>query len=176
MLKEREPEYARRRDDSSLGDSGSVGGLLKEAEALAAGRPTPDLIPDVLQGEPDGAEVPAPAAPRPTARSEARTPSTAQIRLQSRREPARASAAAARGTYVRLHPAAPRQQHVRAAAQLLEELGAQLRSGVEKLGDLPHETGDLLARELGLATREELDTLELRLAQLEHRLKLLENA
>jgi SecD/SecF fusion protein len=61
VLKEREPEYARRRDDSSLGDSGSVGGLLKEAEALAAGRPTPDLIPDALQGEPDGA-VPAPAA------------------------------------------------------------------------------------------------------------------
>ena len=40
-----------------------------------------------------------------------------------------------------------------ALRQLLEEFGAQLRSGVEKLGDLPHETGDLLARELGLATR-----------------------
>jgi BMFP domain-containing protein YqiC len=62
-----------------------------------------------------------------------------------------------------------------ALRQLLEELGAQLRSGIEKLGEVPHETGDLLARELGLATREELDTLELRLAQLEHRLKLLEN-
>ena len=60
MLKEREPEYMRRRDDSSLGDAGSVGGLLKEAEALAAGRPTPDLIPDALQGEPDGA-APVPA-------------------------------------------------------------------------------------------------------------------
>ena len=63
-----------------------------------------------------------------------------------------------------------------ALRQLLEELGAQLRSGVEKIGELPQETGDLLARELGLATREELDALELRLAQLEHRLKLLENA
>jgi BMFP domain-containing protein YqiC len=63
-----------------------------------------------------------------------------------------------------------------ALRQVLEELGAQLRSGVEKIGELPHETGDLLARELGLATREELNTLELRLAQLEHRLKLLENA
>jgi BMFP domain-containing protein YqiC len=58
--------------------------------------------------------------------------------------------------------------------QLVEEVGAQLRSGVEKLGDLPHETGDVIARELGLATREELEALELRLAQLEHRLKLLE--
>ncbi|MDX6438478.1 MAG: SecD/SecF fusion protein [Gaiellaceae bacterium] len=61
VLKEREPEYARRRDDSSLGDAGSVGGLLKEAEALAAGRPTPDLIPDALQAEPDAA-APAPAS------------------------------------------------------------------------------------------------------------------
>jgi hypothetical protein len=61
-----------------------------------------------------------------------------------------------------------------ALRQLLEELGAQLRSGVEKLTDLPQDTGDRLARELGLATREELESLELRLAQLEHRLKLLE--
>ena len=65
VLKEREPEYARRRDDSSLGDAGSVGGLLREAELLAAGRPTPDLIPDVFETdlgiEPDEAE-PVPAA------------------------------------------------------------------------------------------------------------------
>jgi polyhydroxyalkanoate synthesis regulator phasin len=58
--------------------------------------------------------------------------------------------------------------------QLLEELGTQLRNGVEKLGELPQETGERLARELGLARQEELDALELRLAQLEHRLKLLE--
>ena len=50
VLKEREPEYARRRDDISYGDAGSVGGLLHEAEELAAAQPTPDLIPDVLQG------------------------------------------------------------------------------------------------------------------------------
>ncbi|MHB1244255.1 MAG: hypothetical protein ACYC1P_12790 [Gaiellaceae bacterium] len=58
--------------------------------------------------------------------------------------------------------------------QLVEELGAQLRSGVDKLGDLPQETGERLARELGLVRRAELESLELRLAQLEHRLKLLE--
>ena len=63
-----------------------------------------------------------------------------------------------------------------ALRQLLEEVGAQLRSGVDRLGDLPHETGDVIARELGLATREELGALELRLAQLEHRLKLLEQS
>jgi SecD/SecF fusion protein len=50
VIKEREPEYARRRDDVGLGDAGSVGGLLKDAEELAAAQPTPDLIPDVLQG------------------------------------------------------------------------------------------------------------------------------
>ena len=53
-LKEREPEYARRKDDVSLGDAGSVGGLLREAEELAAAQPTPDLIPDALQGDGDG--------------------------------------------------------------------------------------------------------------------------
>lgn len=61
-----------------------------------------------------------------------------------------------------------------ALRQLLEELGTQLRNGVEKLGELPQDTGERLARELGLARREELEGLELRLAQLEHRLKLLE--
>ena len=58
--------------------------------------------------------------------------------------------------------------------QLVEEVAAQLRSGVDKLGDLPQETGERLARELGLVRKEELESLELRLAQLEHRLKLLE--
>jgi SecD/SecF fusion protein len=68
VLKEREPEYARRRDDISFADAGSVGGLLKEAEELAAARPTPDLIPDALQdggdavGEPEPATAPATAA------------------------------------------------------------------------------------------------------------------
>ena len=61
-----------------------------------------------------------------------------------------------------------------ALRQLIEELGAQLRAGAEKLGDLPQETGDRLAREFGLVTRQEWDALELRLAQVEHRLKLVE--
>ena len=62
-----------------------------------------------------------------------------------------------------------------ALRQLIEELGALRRAGAEKLGDLPQETGDRLARELGLVTRAEWDALELRLAQVEHRLKLLES-
>ena len=63
-----------------------------------------------------------------------------------------------------------------ALRQLVEELAVQLRAGVDKLGDLPQETGERLARELGLVTREEYDALALRLAQLEHRLKLLERS
>ena len=63
-----------------------------------------------------------------------------------------------------------------ALRQLVEELAAQLRSGVDKLVDLPQETGERLVRELGLVRREELDALELRLAQLEHRLRLLESS
>ena len=50
VLKEREPEYARRRDDISYTDAGSVGGLLHDSEELLAAQPTPDLVPDVLQG------------------------------------------------------------------------------------------------------------------------------
>ena len=61
-----------------------------------------------------------------------------------------------------------------ALRQLVDELAARLGSGVERLGDLPQETGDRVARELGLVRREELESVELRLAQLEHRLKLLE--
>jgi SecD/SecF fusion protein len=55
VLKEREPEFARRRDD--IVDPGSVGGLLKEAEELAAAQPTPDLIPDLIQTAGDGVPV-----------------------------------------------------------------------------------------------------------------------
>ena len=72
--------------------------------------------------------------------------------------------------------AAPDSDGAFALRQLAEELGAQLRAGAERLGGLPHETGDRIARELGLVTREEWEALELRVAQLEHRLRLLESA
>jgi len=69
---------------------------------------------------------------------------------------------------------AAQDNDVFALRQLVDELGVQVRAGVEKLGDLPQETGERLARELGLVTRDEHDALALRLAQLELRLKLLE--
>jgi len=71
---------------------------------------------------------------------------------------------------------APGSNGTFALRQLVDELGAQLRSGAGRLGDLPQETGERIARELGLVTRSELETLELRLAQVDHRLKLLERA
>jgi polyhydroxyalkanoate synthesis regulator phasin len=61
-----------------------------------------------------------------------------------------------------------------ALRQLVDELAEQLRSGVERLTDLPQDTGEKIARELGLVRREDLESVELRLAQLEHRMKLLE--
>ena len=80
-LKEREPEYARRKEES-YSDAGSVGGLLKEAEELAAARPTPDLVPDVLQG--DGVTADGLAAEGAAADGAAE--STAQTKRDRRRQ------------------------------------------------------------------------------------------
>jgi len=58
----------------------------------------------------------------------------------------------------------------------LADVLASWRREVERLGD---STGDAAARvgsELGVASREAVADLELRVAQLEHRLKLLESA
>jgi SecD/SecF fusion protein len=46
VLKEREPEFARRKDSAAVAEE-SVGGL-REAEALAAAQPAPELIPEEL--------------------------------------------------------------------------------------------------------------------------------
>jgi polyhydroxyalkanoate synthesis regulator phasin len=60
------------------------------------------------------------------------------------------------------------------ARSLVEELAGRWRSETVRLSE---RTGAGLAgvfRELGLVTRDELEELELRVAQLEHRLRLLE--
>ena len=82
-LKEREPEYRRRRDDLESVDS--VGGVLKDAEAAAAAEPAPELIPaltpggapnepvSVGDGEPATGSAQAPAGPAaPSAKRERR--------------------------------------------------------------------------------------------------------
>ena len=60
------------------------------------------------------------------------------------------------------------------ARQLLEDSVTRWRSDAARLGERAGESLASVARQLGLVTREEIEELELRLAQLEHRLRLLE--
>jgi polyhydroxyalkanoate synthesis regulator phasin len=60
------------------------------------------------------------------------------------------------------------------ARQLLEDAVARWRGDAARLGERAGESVAGVARQLGLVTRDEMDELELRVAQLEHRLGLLE--
>ena len=61
-----------------------------------------------------------------------------------------------------------------ALEELLGELPARARGLGARVGEGGQDALRSLARELGLVTREDYDELELRVAQLEHRLRLLE--
>jgi len=61
-----------------------------------------------------------------------------------------------------------------AVEELFAELPSRARGGTEKLSEQAVGALRSLASELDLVSRDELDELELRVAQLEHRLKLLE--
>jgi BMFP domain-containing protein YqiC len=61
-----------------------------------------------------------------------------------------------------------------AVEELLSELPGRVRGSRERLSDQALTTLHALIAELDLVTRDELDELELRVAQLEHRLRLLE--
>lgn len=58
--------------------------------------------------------------------------------------------------------------------ELIAELPGRLRGGRERLSESALVALRGISDELNLVTRDELDELELRVAQLEHRLKLLE--
>ena len=60
------------------------------------------------------------------------------------------------------------------ARQVLEEAATRWRGDAARFGERAGESLAGIARQLGLVTREEMDELELRVAQLEHRLRLLE--
>ena len=60
------------------------------------------------------------------------------------------------------------------ARQLLEDSLSRWRGDATRLGERAGESLSGLARQLGLVTRDELEELELRVAQLEHRLRLVE--
>jgi polyhydroxyalkanoate synthesis regulator phasin len=59
--------------------------------------------------------------------------------------------------------------------ELVAELPSRIRGSRERLSEGALSALRGLADELNLVTRDELDELELRVAQLEHRLKLLED-
>jgi polyhydroxyalkanoate synthesis regulator phasin len=65
----------------------------------------------------------------------------------------------------------PRLDELRSLA---DDLTSRWRGDAVRVGEGSRRRVQDLARELGLVTREEWDELELRVAQLEHRLRLLE--
>ena len=63
---------------------------------------------------------------------------------------------------------------VEVVEELLAELPARVRGGRAKLSEQALGVVRVVVDELNLVTRDEVDELELRVAQLEHRLRLLE--
>jgi polyhydroxyalkanoate synthesis regulator phasin len=59
---------------------------------------------------------------------------------------------------------------------LLDDLSGRWRGDAVRVGEGSRRRVQALARELGIVTREEWDELDLRVAQLEHRLRLLEGS
>ena len=63
---------------------------------------------------------------------------------------------------------------LRAIEELVAELPSRVRGSRERFEEQTVHTLRSLVRELGMVSRDEFDELELRLAQVEHRLRLLE--
>jgi polyhydroxyalkanoate synthesis regulator phasin len=64
---------------------------------------------------------------------------------------------------------------VEAVGELLGELPARVRGGRTRLTEQAMAALRAIVEELNLVTRDDLDELELRVAQLEHRLRLIES-
>jgi polyhydroxyalkanoate synthesis regulator phasin len=62
------------------------------------------------------------------------------------------------------------------ARQVVDEVAGRWRSEAVRMGERASSTFSGLFKELGLVTRRDYEELELRLAQLEHRLRLVEGA
>jgi polyhydroxyalkanoate synthesis regulator phasin len=60
------------------------------------------------------------------------------------------------------------------ARTLIDDVSARWRADATRLGERAGATLDGLFREVGLVTNDDVEELELRMAQLEHRLRLLE--
>ena len=158
-LKEREPEYARRKEEAF--DPGSVGGLLKEAEELAAAQPTPDLIPDAFQHDATGT-APRPATP---SRSLPRRPRARGLPVEARPAPPAA-----------LEPPAWPGQIARSSRSASSSTSWR-RSCAPASTSWPtcrRRPASASRASSGSSGARSFEAVELRLAQLEHRLKLLE--
>ena len=69
----------------------------------------------------------------------------------------------------------PDARLVDAVGELLGELPARVRGGRTRLTEQATAVLRTIVEELSLVTRDDLDELELRVAQLEHRLRLIES-
>ena len=61
------------------------------------------------------------------------------------------------------------------AKRVIDEQGARLRDEASRVGERAGASLHTILRELGVASRDELTELELKVAQLDHRIKLLES-
>ncbi len=105
-----------------------------------------------------------PASRAPALLSELALAAVGAVALTAERIDALAEAIAARGKIA----------NVEEARELVREQVERWQEDAARVGGRVASRASALARELGLLTREEADELELRVAQIEHRLQLLE--
>ena len=137
-LKEREPEYAKRKETDVPEDD-----LLVAEEAMHAAAEEP--VPELALLATVGPTVPA----------------------TGRRQNANAGVSGARRV--------PMAEPVSAARNVVEALVGWARDETGKVGERASDNMSAVLRELGFVTQSEHEDLELRVAQLEHRIRLLES-
>ena len=156
LWKQREPEYARRRGQT-IPEGAESQRLLQQAEAAAADEPTPATPVDVI-----------------AAASKATETTTRRSASGAASAGGRARMGGPANDFERvLQLLGPRLDELRS---LVDDLGSRWRGDALRVGEGTKRRVQELARELGLVTRDEWDELELRVAQLEHRLRLVEDA
>ncbi len=161
IWKEREPEYARRKQ---LHGS-------RRARGRVRGRPAPPRSGKLDAGDVALEQSEQALADEPTPELvDVVTATPSEPSAQARRE--KRSSAAARG-----RTAVPGSARiVEALEELLDELPARVRGGRARFGEQTVSLLRSLVEELNLVTRDDLDELELRVAQLEHRLAIARRA
>ena len=159
IWKEREPEYARRKHFTGAGEQEQAfEGARRRRAAASWTRATSRSSSRSMRS--------------PTSRR--RSSSTSSPRRRRSRPRRRGASARKQRRRSRPHgrPGSPRI--VDALEELLSELPARVRGGRARFGEQTVSVLRSLVEELNLVTRDDLDELELRVAQLEHRLRLLE--